>query len=79
MTAIQSLYVTIFTWLPVLIFAINKAWWVALLALVAHVVISWLLVFIVTANISVGLMKAWAWIKPPSVCSLILWVGWELF
>jgi membrane-anchored glycerophosphoryl diester phosphodiesterase (GDPDase) len=79
MTPMQNLWLTIFNFFPAIILGIYKQWWVGLIALAATFFISWLLVFAVTANLSMKAMAAWAWVKPPLVAAMVLLGGWWLF
>lgn len=79
MTPIQNLWLTFFNFAPAIILGIYQQWWVGLAALVTTFVLSWILVFIVTMNLSGKAMTVWAWIKPPIIASVVLGAGWWLF
>jgi len=79
MIPMQNLWLTIFNFGPAIILGIYKHWWVGLVAIATTFILSWLLVFVVTMNLSGKAMTIWAWVKPPVIAALVLGAGWWLF
>jgi hypothetical protein len=79
MTPLQNLWLTIFNFGPAVFLSIYKQWWVGIVALMATLILSWVLTLTVTMNISGANMTTWAWIKPPIIAATVLVAGWWLF
>ena len=80
MSPVQNLWLTIFNFGPALILGIYRDWLVAIIALIATVVLSWILMKVVTANLTNNkAMMVWAWAKPPLVAALVTGTGLWIF
>ena len=77
MTPTQQLWVTSFNFGPAIVLSIYKEWWVGIAALVANLAFSLLLFFLVSNRLPAKALIAWAWLKPPIVAVIVLWVGWR--
>ena len=79
MAPLQHIWLTIFNFAPAIILGIYKEWWVGIIAFIAGFILSWILAFTVTTIIPEKVFSIWAWIKPPIVAAIILYLCWNLF